>query len=142
MSTGENNISRWDNCSTPLLSPTSLFYNKVDKLRQHQKSLSQDEQQQQHNERRRSLSPAPRLGSASPEISSSTAYLEDKSSSCSNCISSTSPPSASTTTADVVIQETCNCEELQHVSCHLETNDLWEKFNDLGTEMIITKTGR
>lgn len=27
-------------------------------------------------------------------------------------------------------------------SCKLETIELWEKFNDLGTEMIITKTGR
>ncbi|XP_066246393.1 T-box transcription factor TBX20-like [Euwallacea similis] len=36
----------------------------------------------------------------------------------------------------------CNCEELLSVECHLETKDLWDKFHDLGTEMIITKTGR
>ncbi|KAG5313613.1 TBX20 factor, partial [Acromyrmex insinuator] len=36
----------------------------------------------------------------------------------------------------------CNSEELRDVECHLETKDLWDKFNDLGTEMIITKTGR
>nr|XP_023022537.1 LOW QUALITY PROTEIN: T-box protein H15-like [Leptinotarsa decemlineata] len=36
----------------------------------------------------------------------------------------------------------CNCEELLNVECHLETKDLWDKFHDLGTEMIITKTGR
>lgn len=36
----------------------------------------------------------------------------------------------------------CNCEELLSVDCHLETKDLWDKFHDLGTEMIITKTGR
>ena len=36
----------------------------------------------------------------------------------------------------------CNCEKLAHVECHLENKDLWDKFNDLGTEMIITKTGR
>jgi hypothetical protein len=36
----------------------------------------------------------------------------------------------------------CNCVELQKVECHLETKDLWDKFNKLGTEMIITKTGR
>lgn len=36
----------------------------------------------------------------------------------------------------------CNCEELLNVDCHLETKDLWDKFHDLGTEMIITKTGR
>lgn len=36
----------------------------------------------------------------------------------------------------------CNCEELARVDCHLENKDLWDKFNELGTEMIITKTGR
>ena len=36
----------------------------------------------------------------------------------------------------------CNCEELLHVDCYLETKELWDKFNELGTEMIITKTGR
>ncbi|CAH0557744.1 unnamed protein product [Brassicogethes aeneus] len=36
----------------------------------------------------------------------------------------------------------CNCDELLNVECHLETKDLWDKFHDLGTEMIITKTGR
>ncbi|KAF5398237.1 hypothetical protein PHET_08564 [Paragonimus heterotremus] len=28
------------------------------------------------------------------------------------------------------------------VNCHLETKELWEKFSELGTEMIITKSGR
>lgn len=41
-----------------------------------------------------------------------------------------------------LLQERSNCEELKHVVCHLETKDLWDKFNELGTEMIITKTGR
>jgi len=36
----------------------------------------------------------------------------------------------------------CNCEELLQAECHLETKELWDKFHDLGTEMIITKTGR
>ncbi|KAL1500918.1 hypothetical protein ABEB36_006337 [Hypothenemus hampei] len=36
----------------------------------------------------------------------------------------------------------CNCDELLSVDCHLETKELWDKFHDLGTEMIITKTGR
>ncbi|KAG8034651.1 hypothetical protein G9C98_007727 [Cotesia typhae] len=36
----------------------------------------------------------------------------------------------------------CNSEELKNVECHLETKELWDKFNELGTEMIITKTGR
>lgn len=36
----------------------------------------------------------------------------------------------------------CNCEELMKVDAKLETKELWEKFHELGTEMIITKTGR
>ena len=36
----------------------------------------------------------------------------------------------------------CNCPELMAVDCFLETKELWDKFNELGTEMIITKTGR
>ncbi|XP_067006776.1 T-box transcription factor TBX20 [Anabrus simplex] len=36
----------------------------------------------------------------------------------------------------------CNCDELLQAECHLETKELWDKFHDLGTEMIITKTGR
>ena len=31
---------------------------------------------------------------------------------------------------------------LEYAKCYLETKDLWEKFHRLGTEMIITKTGR
>ncbi|XP_011300173.1 T-box transcription factor TBX20 isoform X1 [Fopius arisanus] len=45
-------------------------------------------------------------------------------------------------TTNPQLQEHSNCEELRHVVCHLETKDLWDKFNELGTEMIITKTGR
>ena len=33
-------------------------------------------------------------------------------------------------------------ELLEKVSCHLESSELWSKFHQLGTEMIITKTGR
>lgn len=36
----------------------------------------------------------------------------------------------------------CNSEELMYADCFLETKELWDKFNELGTEMIITKTGR
>ncbi len=41
-----------------------------------------------------------------------------------------------------VMENSCNCEELRYVQCVLETKDLWDKFHDLETEMIITKTGR
>ena len=36
----------------------------------------------------------------------------------------------------------CNSDELRFVECCLETKELWDKFHDLETEMIITKTGR
>ncbi len=32
--------------------------------------------------------------------------------------------------------------ELASVACRLETKELWDKFHELGTEMIITKSGR
>ncbi|XP_047736725.1 uncharacterized protein LOC108670175 isoform X2 [Hyalella azteca] len=35
-----------------------------------------------------------------------------------------------------------NCSELEDHSCVLETKDLWEKFHEFGTEMIVTKSGR
>lgn len=41
-----------------------------------------------------------------------------------------------------LLQERWTSEEMRNITCHLETKDLWEKFNELGTEMIITKTGR
>ena len=33
-------------------------------------------------------------------------------------------------------------DALSGVNCHLESAELWAKFHELGTEMIITKTGR
>ncbi|XP_060081061.1 T-box transcription factor TBX20-like [Ylistrum balloti] len=33
-------------------------------------------------------------------------------------------------------------KEMAGIQCCLETKDLWDKFHELGTEMIITKTGR
>lgn len=33
-------------------------------------------------------------------------------------------------------------EEMAKISCSLETKELWDKFHELGTEMIITKSGR
>lgn len=51
-------------------------------------------------------------------------------------------PNKSTPPPPKELQERCNCDELRHVDAILETKDLWEKFFELGTEMIITKTGR
>ena len=36
----------------------------------------------------------------------------------------------------------CNSEDLMNIDCFLETKELWDKFNELGTEMIVTKAGR
>lgn len=33
-------------------------------------------------------------------------------------------------------------EDLSSVTATLESRDLWDRFNELGTEMIITKCGR
>uniref|UniRef100_A0A8D9ABU3 T-box transcription factor TBX20 n=2 Tax=Cacopsylla melanoneura TaxID=428564 RepID=A0A8D9ABU3_9HEMI len=90
-----------------------------------------------HNHKRRRGSPIRKPSSrddrsrSPPEISSSTSGGDDTSLDVSN----TPPPNP-------LLQERFNSEELRHVTCHLETKDLWDKFNDLGTEMIITKTGR
>jgi hypothetical protein len=35
-----------------------------------------------------------------------------------------------------------SCARLEAAVCTLETRDLWQKFFQLGTEMIITKSGR
>lgn len=34
------------------------------------------------------------------------------------------------------------CDDLDSVTATLESRDLWDRFNELGTEMIITKSGR
>ena len=70
----------------------------------------------------RSPSPSPSTGSASTKDGNNTTQGPN--------------PYADT------LKPKCNCEELERVECHLENKDLWDKFHELGTEMIITKTGR
>lgn len=55
---------------------------------------------------------------------------------------SSGSPNEKSAPKNPLLIEKCNCEELRHVICHLETKDLWDKFHELGTEMIITKSGR
>ena len=43
--------------------------------------------------------------------------------------------------SDVITQHSSD-NHLAGVECHLELKDLWDKFHKLGTEMIITKSGR
>ena len=40
------------------------------------------------------------------------------------------------------ISEASNCSELDSVKCSLDNKELWDKFCEFGTEMIITRTGR
>ncbi|KAG8187246.1 hypothetical protein JTE90_020674 [Oedothorax gibbosus] len=72
-------------------------------------------------------SPRPRKGSGPPP---------SKRRSSSDGAASATNPYAET------LKGRCNCPDLARVDCILENKDLWEKFNELGTEMIITKTGR
>jgi len=51
-------------------------------------------------------------------------------------------PNSAKVPKNPLLVERCNCDELRHVICHLETKELWDKFHELGTEMIITKSGR
>jgi len=45
-------------------------------------------------------------------------------------------------TDDVTPLRSSSNNSLDDVECHLELKELWEKFHKLGTEMIITKSGR
>ena len=40
------------------------------------------------------------------------------------------------------ICESSNCSDLDSVRCALDNKELWDKFCEFGTEMIITRTGR
>lgn len=40
------------------------------------------------------------------------------------------------------ISEKSNCATLDNIKCNLDNKDLWDKFSEFGTEMIITRTGR
>lgn len=42
---------------------------------------------------------------------------------------------------DDVIDDVAD-SKMSAITCNLETKELWEKFHQLGTEMIITKSGR
>src|SRR6218665_988581 len=42
----------------------------------------------------------------------------------------------------LMLEMRVSSDALERVCCHLETKELWQKFHELGTEMIITKSGR
>ena len=54
-----------------------------------------------------------------------------------------SPPSSSLCTEPLIpTTPLIPSEEMAKIACSLETKELWDKFHELGTEMIITKSGR
>lgn len=56
---------------------------------------------------------------------------------------SSSPPSSSLCTEPLIpTTPIIPSEEMAKIACSLETKELWDKFHELGTEMIITKSGR
>ena len=64
---------------------------------------------------------------------------------CSSALSTTSSSSTASNSPnpwEEKLKPKYNCKQLAGVSCHLENKELWDKFNELGTEMIITKSGR
>ncbi|XP_058039341.1 T-box transcription factor TBX20 [Ahaetulla prasina] len=56
--------------------------------------------------------------------------------------SSSSSPSSLCTEPLIPTTPVIPSEEMAKISCNLETKELWDKFHELGTEMIITKSGR
>ena len=86
----------------------------------------------------RRVSPSPSL-SDDAETSSKGGDLDDDVDE--SCESNTKSSKKSSATSSQV-KPRCNCDDLMAIDCHLETKELWDKFHELGTEMIITKTGR
>ena len=81
--------------------------------------------------------------SVSPGNQISTSNNEERPSGReSSSSTSNNPPKKKEKEKGRIMKAKCNCEELKYVDCFLETKELWDKFNELGTEMIITKTGR
>ncbi|VEL33230.1 unnamed protein product [Protopolystoma xenopodis] len=73
-------------------------------------------------------------GSTSPLSSSPSGVVATVCSSASS--------SLAVSVGEAVCEGTKATGELANVRCRLDTKDLWDRFNDLGTEMIITKSGR
>ncbi|KAG8139468.1 hypothetical protein E2320_002235, partial [Naja naja] len=55
---------------------------------------------------------------------------------------SSSSPSSLCTEPLIPTTPVIPSEEMAKITCNLETKELWDKFHELGTEMIITKSGR
>jgi len=51
-------------------------------------------------------------------------------------------PVATTRGSTVRGSNSAAVNELSAINCRLEPSDLWNRFHELGTEMIITKSGR
>ncbi|KAI0226399.1 T-box transcription factor TBX20 [Lamellibrachia satsuma] len=81
--------------------------------------------------------PSPTPPSPSPTPSTSPTLKVDSSAFVTTNISDRKSPSANS-----AISTGSGSKELAGIHCRLETKELWGKFHELGTEMIITKTGR
>ncbi|CAG2206946.1 T-box transcription factor TBX20-like [Mytilus edulis] len=92
-----------------------------------QRSVKNSEIVEVHTTRDHELPATPPLADSPPK-----SIISDDSSSDYKARASTTPP----------LSPEPYTGSLPNVKCRLETKDLWDKFNDIGTEMIITKTGR
>ena len=93
----------------------------------------------------RSPSPTPSCGSAASTTASKEGEKSESRRSKDSPRSSSSSSSSSGPSNNPhahLLKNKFNCEELSKVECRLDNKELWDKFHDLGTEMIITKTGR
>ena len=93
------------------------------------------------------VSPTPSLMSDDAGVSVKSGDLdeldaEDGGSESGAATSSNAKASKKASVQNSQVKPRCNCDDLMAIDCHLETKELWDKFHDLGTEMIITKTGR
>ncbi|KRY67949.1 T-box transcription factor TBX20 [Trichinella pseudospiralis] len=79
-----------------------------------------------------------------PMFKSTPSSSGSSSCSSSNCSSNSSGSSSvQAESAPDLSYLTCGkSEAMKSVQCHLEAEDLWMRFHELGTEMIITKSGR
>lgn len=69
--------------------------------------------------------------------------VEQDSRSSPRSLSSETPLPSPPITEDLITEEKCRTSDnLGRSCCTLEMKELWKKFHDLGTEMIITKSGR
>lgn len=116
-------------------------YNDREMAKEHSSRPSHGSNQHGNNQKmtqgsRQSSSPPSSNGKSSNNQNGATEQVPAKNSSGSGNSQSSKPE------LNPACVPRCSCDELVKVDAKLETKELWEKFHELGTEMIITKTGR